>query len=88
MARFARVSASYPAKVGATEGSGDDGAAQAEPASAPPQEIATYSGDKCAVRNKRTGRGRNHRTGEDLTIDARKVVTFICSRTLKSGISL
>ena len=38
---------------------------------------------KFCVKKKRERRGRNPATGDDLILDARKVVTFNCSGTLK-----
>jgi len=38
---------------------------------------------KWSVRAKNPRRGRNPQTGEELTLDARRVVTFRCSRNLK-----
>lgn len=38
---------------------------------------------KWEVKKKRPRKGRNPQTGEDLTIDSRKVVTFISSSTLR-----
>lgn len=35
------------------------------------------------VREKRARRGRNPKTGEAMTIDARRVVTFKCSNKLR-----
>lgn len=40
-----------------------------------------------SVRDKRPRRGRNPQTGEGLTIDSRKVVTFKASVLLKSNIN-
>jgi len=42
---------------------------------------------KFIVREKAPRRGRNPSTGEDLTLDARKVVTFSCSPVLKDKIN-
>ena len=38
---------------------------------------------KWTVMNKKARKGRNHQTGEDLIIDARKVVTFKPSNVLR-----
>ena len=41
---------------------------------------------KWSVKAKNPRRGRNPQTGKELTLDARRVVTFRCSRKLKDGI--
>jgi integration host factor subunit alpha len=38
---------------------------------------------KFSVQNKAERRGRNPKTGEDIMIEPRRVVTFSCSRNLK-----
>ena len=42
---------------------------------------------KWTVKAKRERKGRNPQTGEDLTIDARKVVTFKLSVVLRDGLN-
>ena len=42
---------------------------------------------KFTVREKAARRGRNPATGEDLTLEPRKVVTFKCSALLKEKIN-
>jgi integration host factor subunit alpha len=42
---------------------------------------------KWTVKAKKKRRGRNPQTGEDLTIDARRVVTFKSSAVLKDAIN-
>ena len=42
---------------------------------------------KFSVRNKNERRGRNPKTGEDLMIEPRRVVTFSCSGKLKDRIN-
>ena len=42
---------------------------------------------KFCVKNKRQRRGRNPSTGDDLILDARRVVTFTCSTSLKNKIN-
>ena len=42
---------------------------------------------KFSVKNKRKRRGRNPHTGEDLMLDARRVVTFRCSGVLKEKLN-
>ena len=42
---------------------------------------------KFCVRNKRKRRGRNPATGDDLILDARRVVTFQCSNVLRKKIN-
>jgi integration host factor subunit alpha len=42
---------------------------------------------KFCVREKRQRRGRNPATGEDMILDARKVVTFRCSGQLREKLN-
>jgi integration host factor subunit alpha len=42
---------------------------------------------KFSVREKRERRGRNPATGEDMMLDARRVVTFKCSGQLRDKIN-
>ena len=42
---------------------------------------------KFCVKNKNRRRGRNPATGEDLYLDARRVITFQCSGVLKDKIN-
>lgn len=42
---------------------------------------------KFAVKEKRTRRGRNPQTGDDLMLDARRVVKFQCSGALREKIN-
>ena len=42
---------------------------------------------KFCVKEKRRRRGRNPQTGEDLILDARRVVTFRCSGVLRDKIN-
>jgi len=42
---------------------------------------------KFCVRDKKQRRGRNPATGEDLTLDQRRVVTFKCSHLLRDKIN-
>ena len=42
---------------------------------------------KWSVRTKKKRRGRNPQTGEDMTIDARKVVTFKPSAALRDALN-
>jgi integration host factor subunit alpha len=42
---------------------------------------------KFSVKDKRGRRGRNPHTGEDLMLDARRVVTFKCSGVLRDKIN-
>ncbi|MBW2557437.1 MAG: integration host factor subunit alpha [Deltaproteobacteria bacterium] len=41
---------------------------------------------KWSVKAKNPRRGRNPQTGKELTLDARRVVTFRCSRKLKDSV--
>jgi integration host factor subunit alpha len=42
---------------------------------------------KFCVKNKKQRRGRNPATGDDLILDARKVITFNCSPVLRDRIN-
>jgi integration host factor subunit alpha len=42
---------------------------------------------KFSVREKGARKGRNHATGEDLILDARRVVTFRCSAILREKVN-
>ena len=42
---------------------------------------------KFIVRNKAARRGRNPATGEDLTLDPRRVITFKCSPVMRDRIN-
>jgi integration host factor subunit alpha len=42
---------------------------------------------KFCVKEKKQRRGRNPSTGEDMTLEPRKVVTFTCSRKLRDKIN-
>ena len=42
---------------------------------------------KFCVKGKRVRRGRNPATGEDMKLEARRVVTFRCSRQLRDKIN-
>lgn len=42
---------------------------------------------KFSVKDKRGRRGRNPHTGEDLMLDARRVVTFKCSGVLRDKVN-
>ena len=42
---------------------------------------------KFCVRNKRERRGRNPATGDDMILDARRVVTFQCSNVLRQKVN-
>jgi integration host factor subunit alpha len=42
---------------------------------------------KFCVKNKKERRGRNPSTGEDMILDARKVVTFKCSGKLRDRVN-
>ena len=43
---------------------------------------------KFIVKEKRSRKGRNPETGDDLTLDARRVVTFKCSKNLREKINV
>jgi len=42
---------------------------------------------KFCVKNKKERRGRNPATGEDMMLDARKVITFKCSGKLRDRVN-
>ncbi|MFH1954003.1 MAG: integration host factor subunit alpha [Pseudomonadota bacterium] len=42
---------------------------------------------KFCVKEKKERRGRNPQTGEDMTLEGRRVVTFKCSRKLKEDLN-
>ncbi len=42
---------------------------------------------KFCIKRKKQRRGRNPSTGEDMTLEPRKVVTFTCSRKLRDKIN-
>ena len=42
---------------------------------------------KFCVKNKKERKGRNPATGEDMMLDARKVVTFKCSEKLRERVN-
>ena len=42
---------------------------------------------KFCVKNKKTRKGRNPQTGEDMMLDGRNVVTFRCSTVLREQIN-
>ena len=42
---------------------------------------------KFIVKEKKKRRGRNPATGKDLFLDARRIVTFKCSRTLRENLN-
>jgi integration host factor subunit alpha len=51
------------------------------------EDILISGFGKFCVKDKRTRRGRNPATGEDLMLDARKVVIFKCSGVLRDKIN-
>ena len=51
------------------------------------EDILISGFGKFCVRAKKKHRGRNPQTGEDLPIDAKRVVTFRCSGTLRDKIN-
>ena len=52
------------------------------------EDILISGFGKFCVKNKRKRRGRNPATGEDLLLDARKVVIFKCSGVLRDRINM
>ena len=51
------------------------------------EDVMVSGFGKFSVREKRERRGRNPATGEDMTLEARKVVTFKCSGQLRDKIN-
>jgi len=51
------------------------------------EDILISGFGKFCVKNKSRRRGRNPATGEDLYLDARRVVTFQCSGVLKDKLN-
>ncbi len=51
------------------------------------QDVLITGFGKFCVKEKRKRRGRNPQTGEDLMLDARRVVTFRCSGVLRDKIN-
>jgi len=51
------------------------------------EDVLISAFGKFCVKEKRKRRGRNPATGEDMILDARKVVTFKCSGKLRDKIS-
>lgn len=47
------------------------------------EDVLISSFGKFCVKNKKERKGRNPATGEDMMLDARKVVTFKCSGKLR-----
>jgi len=50
-------------------------------------DVLISSFGKFCVKEKRERRGRNPATGEDMKLEARRVVTFRCSRQLRDKIN-
>ena len=51
------------------------------------EDVVLSGFGKFCVREKNERRGRNPATGEDLPLEARRVVTFRCSKVLKDRIN-
>jgi len=51
------------------------------------EDVVLSGFGKFRVREKNERRGRNPATGEDLPLEARRVVTFRCSKVLKDRIN-
>jgi len=51
------------------------------------QDVLISGFGKFCVKEKNSRRGRNPQTGKDLTLEARRVVTFKCSSALKDKIN-
>ncbi len=51
------------------------------------EDVLVSGFGKFCIKEKATRRGRNPATGEDLILDARKVVTFKCSGKLRERIN-
>ncbi len=51
------------------------------------EDILISGFGKFCIKDKKKRTGRNPQTGEDMTLESRRVVTFRCSRTLKDRIN-
>ena len=51
------------------------------------EDVLVSGFGKFCVKEKHERRGRNPSTGEDLTLEPRRVVTFTCSRKLRDKIN-
>jgi len=51
------------------------------------EDVLVSGFGKFCVKDKKQRRGRNPATGEDLTLDQRRVVTFKCSHLLRDKIN-
>ena len=51
------------------------------------EEVLVSGFGKLSVNEKKARRGRNPNTGEDMMLEARKVVTFKCSGKLKDRVN-
>ena len=51
------------------------------------EDILITGFGKFCVRDKKDRKGRNPQTGNSLMLDARRVVTFKCSRTLRENLN-
>ena len=51
------------------------------------EDILISGFGKFCVKDKKDRKGRNPQTGNDLILDARRVVTFRCSRTLRENLN-
>jgi integration host factor subunit alpha len=51
------------------------------------QDVLISGFGKFCVKEKKSRRGRNPQTGKDLTLEARRVVTFKCSSALKDKVN-
>ncbi len=51
------------------------------------EDVMISNFGKFCVKQKNTRKGRNPATGEDLMLDARKVVVFKCSKVLRDTIN-
>ena len=51
------------------------------------EDVLVSGFGKFCVKHKKTRRGRNPATGEDLLLDERKVITFKCSGKLRNRVN-
>ncbi len=51
------------------------------------EDILISGFGKFCIKNKKQRRGRNPSTGDEMLLDARKVVTFTCSERLKDKVN-
>ena len=51
------------------------------------EDVIIHGFGKFSVKEKHAGRGRNPKTGEPMTLPARKIATFKCSTVLRNAMN-